>query len=95
MIINMFNKCGSYAENKDHARDIRVNQLLPTFTVRTPEPIVLDFEGVDSATQSFIHALISEIFQRHGENAFGLIEFKNCNKVIKSVITTVINYSLE
>jgi hypothetical protein len=95
MIIKVIDICGSYAENKDHARDIRVKQLIPTLTLRTPPQVILDFMGVDSSTQSFIHALISDIFQKYGEKALDIIEFKNCNKVIKSIITTVINYSLE
>ncbi|MBC7865721.1 MAG: STAS-like domain-containing protein [Bacteroidia bacterium] len=84
---------GNFAENKDDARDLRVNNLKPL--VDKGEKICLDFKGVDSSTQSFIHALISEFFQENGEDSLGVFEFKNCNKAVQTLITTVINYSLE
>jgi len=84
---------GNFAENKDVAKNLRMNQIEPTFKNR--EVIILDFKNIDSTTQSFIHALISEIFQKNGESALQLFEFKNCNKPVKSLITTVINYSME
>ncbi len=94
MNIKISDCCGNYAENKDIAKDIRLKNILPVLKSRNKR-IVLDFDGVDSTTQSFIHALISEGFQKYGEKALNKIEFKNCNKAVKSLITTVINYSLE
>jgi hypothetical protein len=94
MIINIVERCGIFAENKDVARDIRDGLIRPTFE-DSEETIVLDFTGIDSSTQSFIHALISHFFQSAGEQALDRFEFKGCNKAIKSLISTVINYSLE
>ncbi len=94
MNISISDYCGNYAENKDHARDIRQRLLLPALKSKSDQ-IVLDFDGIDSATQSFIHALISEGFQKYGGKVLNRMEFKNCNKAVKSLITTVINYSLE
>lgn len=93
MIIKIYDICGDFAENKDQARVVREkikSQLSPG-----DEKVILDFSKVDSTTQSFIHALISEFFQKNGESALELFEFKNCSKPVKSLITTVINYSLE
>ena len=53
--------CGSFAENKDQARDIRDRYIRPVLK-SSNEVIVLDFSEVDSSTQSFIHALISGFF---------------------------------
>ena len=86
--------CGSFAENKDQARDIRDNYISPILEL-SDEVIVLDFSGVDSSTQSFIHALISSFFQKLGEKALQRFEFHNCTEAVKSIIGTVINYSLE
>lgn len=94
MIININDCCGSFAENKDIARDLR-NKLIMKTINNSNDIITIDFKDVDSSTQSFIHALISDIFQRHGDVAIDRLEFKNCNKAIKSLITTVINYSME
>ena len=86
--------CGSFAENKDQARDIRENYIRPVLN-SSNEVIVLDFSEVDSSTQSFIHALISGFFQELGETALQRFEFHNCTKAVKSLIGTVVNYSLE
>jgi len=86
--------CGSFAENKDSAREMRESILRPA--IETPrQKVVLDFEGVDSSTQSFIHALLSDLLQSFGEKALDRIQFKNCSKSIKSLITAVVSYSLE
>jgi hypothetical protein len=86
-------RCGDFAENKDIARSIRL-EVKPIYN-DSHDAIVLDFCGVDSTTQSFIHAWINEFFQNDGEKALERFEFKNCSKAVKSLITTVINYSLE
>ncbi len=86
--------CGSFAENKDQAHDIRENHIRPAIE-STNNVIVLDFSGVDSSTQSFVHALISGFFQDLGEKALERFEFHNCTKAVKSLVGTVINYSLE
>lgn len=93
MIIKMIDICGDFAENKDKARKIRKD--IETVFEQTEEIIVLDFKGVDSTTQSFIHALLSIFFQNHGEEALNRFEFKDCSPAVKSLIGTVINYSLE
>ncbi len=86
--------CGAFAENKDQAHNIRENYIRPVLE-SSNEVIVLDFSEVDSSTQSFIHALISGFFQELGETALQRFEFHNCTKAVKSLIGTVVNYSLE
>lgn len=86
--------CGSFAENKDQAHEIRENHIRPVLE-STNDVIVLDFSGVDSSTQSFVHALISGFFQDLGEKALERFEFHNCTKAVKSLVGTVVNYSLE
>jgi len=62
--IKLFPVTGSFAENKDIARDIRVKEIIPALDKN--EEVTLDFKDVDSATQSFIHALISDIIRNYG-----------------------------
>jgi len=93
MIVSIEEICGSFAENKDQAREVRENFIKARLAKK--QPITLDFTGVDSSTQSFIHALISAVFQDYGEAALERVQFKGCNKAVQSLITTVINYSLE
>lgn len=92
-VVDVSEICGHFAENKDLARKIRENYLKKW--LRTDGIIILDFKNIDSSTQSFVHAMISFIFQKYGEKMLVKFEFKNCNAAVKSLITTVINYSLE
>ncbi len=88
--INLFEQVGSFAENKDKAREIRVNQILPALD-RGAE-VILNFEKIDSATQSFIHALISDIIRKYGTNVLDQMRFKGCNDTIKKLINIVVDY---
>lgn len=83
---------GSYADNKDIAREIRIESVLPLLAARAP--IVLDFTGVTDTTQSFVHACISEAIRKFGIDALKLIEFRKCNNVVRGIIETVVAYSL-
>jgi hypothetical protein len=82
----------SFAEDKDAARNIRMSQILPT--LEQDENIVLDFNGIFFATQSFIHALIGEALKKHGEQCLDRIEFRNCSKQLQGLIELVVDYSL-
>lgn len=81
-----------FAEDKEEARRIRLKQIMPT--LERSERVVLDFKKVSYATQSYIHALIGEALQKHGEDALQLLEFKNCSAALKSVIELVVDYTL-
>jgi len=84
---------GEFAENKDIARDIRIATLLPA--LEHDGMVVLDFSGITGATQSFIHALISEPLRRYGSTALDHIRFKDCNETVQKVITIVTDYMQE
>lgn len=86
-------RLGAFAENKDVARDIRLRELMPA--LKQNEEVVLDFEGVDAATQSFVHALISDALRKFGADALDLISFKSCNETVKRIIGIVVDYMQE
>lgn len=91
--VAILDRAGEFAENKDIARDIREQEILPTLSAH--ETVVLDFTGVIGATQSFVHALISEAFRQHGTSALDRISFKNCNETIQKIVTIVSEYMQE
>lgn len=86
-------RAGAFAENKDTARNLRETLLLPALAAG--ETVVLDFAGVEDATQSFIHALISEALRRHGPEVLDRIEFRSCAPVVRKVIGIVADYMQE
>jgi hypothetical protein len=79
------------AEDKDEARKIREEIILPS--LRRGERVVLDFDAVDLATQSFIHALVSDAIRRYGDQALELIDFRNCSDELKQLVLTVVEYT--
>ena len=89
----MFKLVGSFAENKDIARDMRVNRIMPALD--EGKEITLDFEKIDSVTQSFIHALISDLMRKYGNEVLDRINFRSCNQTIQKVINLVADYMQE
>lgn len=89
--IKIFEELGvSFAENKDIASRIREEKIVPLLEGK--RSVTLDFKGIDSATQSFIHALISDLFRRYGPDFLDKLDFKNCNETVKEVIKVVSRY---
>lgn len=93
MEIKIVSITGSFAENKDSARDIRLTKIVPA--LEKNEIVILDFEGIDGATQSFIHALISDILRKYGAEVLDKISFKNCNETVRKIIGIVVEYMQE
>ncbi len=92
-LISIFGRAGAFAENKDVARGIRLNEILPS--LERNETVVLDFEKVEATTQSFIHALISDIFRRYGTDTLDRIIFKSCNNMVRKIVGIVSDYMQE
>lgn len=91
--IKLFKQVGPFAENKDIAADIRLNKLIPALDKN--KNIILDFEKVEGATQSFIHALISDLIRKYGHEVLDKIQFKSCNDTVKGIISIVVDYMQE
>jgi hypothetical protein len=91
--IIIFDRAGAFAENKDVARDIRVQEIMPALDGNGE--IQLDFRRVDVATQAFIHALISDALRKHGSDALDRIAFKSCNDTVKKIVNIVVDYMQE
>lgn len=91
--IGLFKRVGSFAENKDLARDIRLVEINPALVAG--QRVVLDFSGIESTTQSFIHALISELIRADGPEILDRVSFKNCSATVKKIISIVVEYMQE
>ncbi len=91
--IAVFDKAGAFAENKDVARDIRIQEIMPA--LERNDEVLLDFQRVDAATQSFIHALISDALRKYGGDVLERIAFKSCSDTVKKIINIVVDYMQE
>ena len=93
MIIKLAKIAGDFGENKDTARRIRIKQIMPALI--DGEDVVLDFDGMVGATQSFIHALIVGPMREFGDLFFEKVSFKNCSSTIQQVVKIVSEYTQE
>jgi hypothetical protein len=92
-MIKMQQLVGSFAENKDIAKRIRIEQIMPTLS--KGKEVVINFDGVAGATQSFIHALISDPIREFRDVAYTNLVFKNANDDVRAVISIVYRYMQE
>lgn len=88
--LKIYDYTNDFAENKDVARKLRLEIIQPELQLN--KEIILDFAKVTSATQSFIHALLSQIIRDFGVEVLEYISFKNCNENVKTIIEIVIEY---
>lgn len=84
---------GIFGENKDKARDVRIEKIMPALMAK--KEVVLDFKGVSGVTQSFIHALISEPIRQFGDDVYDYLKFANCSDVVREIINIVADYMQE
>ena len=84
---------GNFAENKDLAKKIRTERIIPA--LEGGNEVILDFDQVNGATQSFIHALISEPIRNLKGIAFEKLFYKNTNEGIQEIISIVYRYIQE
>lgn len=91
--IKISTSTGEFAEDKDQAALLRERGIRPA--LRRGQRVVVDFSGIGLATQSFVHALISDVLRSEGRSALDRMVFKGCAKSVKGIIETVVQYSLE
>ena len=84
---------GDFAENKDIAKKVRIEIIMPALS--KDDEVILDFDGVSGATQSFIHALISDPIRELRGVAFDNLAYKNANDDIREIISIVYRYMQE
>ncbi|MBI4422092.1 MAG: STAS-like domain-containing protein [Elusimicrobia bacterium] len=70
-----------------------MKEVLPA--LESGEDVILNFERVDAVTQSFIHALISDLLRKHGSDVLDHVEFQSCNDTVKKINTIVVDYMQE
>ncbi len=88
--VRMLTAVGTFAENKNLARELRREVILPA--LREGGDVILDFTGIESTTQSFIHALISQLIRDFGIDVLDRMLFKGCNDGVMKFISIVTEY---
>ena len=91
--ISIFEQAGDFAENKDIAKRLRENVIIPA--MRSGRAVTIDFSRVTGTTQSFIHALISGPMRQFRAFALDNLFFENCNAEVRAVVRIVFAYMQE
>jgi hypothetical protein len=89
--VEIAEEAGTFAENKDVAREIREKILRPA--LQSEEEVEVSFAGVTATTQSFVHALVSQLIRDSEGSALDYLKFTGCNSRVKSIIAVVSEYS--
>ncbi len=91
--IRVRERTGAFAEDKDVARAIRLNEVEPA--LKAGESVTIDFTDVPLTTQSFVHAMLSATIRSKGADVLEQIQFKGCSPAVKTLIKLVCEYSQE
>ncbi|MDP0492032.1 MAG: STAS-like domain-containing protein [Verrucomicrobiota bacterium JB023] len=57
------------------------------------ERIILDFEGVDSMTHSFVNAFVGNLVEAHPRDFREKLVFKNCSPLVKTFIKGALSFA--
>lgn len=87
--LSIYNYFGAYADNKDAAINYRNKYLLPA--VDEGKSFVVDFQGVESSTHSFLNALLASPIKRMGLLSFKRIRIVNAPRDIRETIDYVLD----
>lgn len=91
--IKIMDLAGGFAENKEIARRLRLDVVLPA--LRDGRSVIFDFQGVTGATQSFVHALVSDPIRKFGDGAYDNLYYENANDDIRKIVSIVYRYMQE
>jgi len=91
--IKLVDHVGTFAENKDVAQLLRKEKIVPA--LEKGEEVILDFQDITAATQSFIHALVSDLIRNYGPRVLDKVLFKNCNETVQKIVGIVVDYMQE
>ncbi|MBN2317165.1 MAG: sensor histidine kinase [Sedimentisphaerales bacterium] len=80
---------GDFNEDVEAAATVRNNEITPT--VKNGNMVVLDFKGSRFATQSFIHALLNDVFRLPA--SILRLSFVNCTRPTEEAIRAVAAYA--
>lgn len=88
--MRIFSSVGDFAGDKDAAAHIRDTYVRPN--LEKGRAVLLDFTGVELATQSFVHALLAAVV-REDPDSLETIDFEGCNDSVRELIQLVVDYA--
>jgi hypothetical protein len=87
-VFKLSERFGVFLSDGASANVFRFTEVEPA--IASGHTIVLDFEGVTNMTDSFGNALIGGLVQNHPELLKSGLEFKNCNPLMRTLVSLAI-----
>ena len=82
--LKLHTEIGSFAGNGTLGNQMRIDKIEPHW--ENSDKIILNFEGVDSMTDSFVNAFVGNIVESHPEDFREKLRFTNCSSLVKTFI---------
>lgn len=92
--IHLREEFGSHLSDGTEAYAFRIASIDPYLSLDTCERLVIDFTGVRMANSSFVNALISGLFEQHGEVALHKLVFRGCLPAIQILVQSAVELGL-
>ncbi|MFT5632546.1 MAG: hypothetical protein ACI9SQ_000252 [Rubritalea sp.] len=86
--LRLHDEVGSFAGNGTLANQIRIDKVEPHW--EQSERITLNFEGVNSMTDSFVNAFVGNIAEAHPDDFREKLRFTNCSSLVKTFIKSAL-----
>lgn len=84
--IQLREQFGPRLSDGSSAYGFRVSNIDPYLNLPNCDQVVLDFTGIRNANSSFVNALISGLFEQHGEEALQKLVFRGCLPTIRVLV---------
>jgi hypothetical protein len=86
--LRLHDEIGSFAANGTMGNQLRKDKVEPHWD--KSEKITLNFEGVSSMTDSFVHAFVGNIAEAHPDDFREKLRFTNCSSLVKTFIKSAL-----
>jgi hypothetical protein len=87
---HMAKRFGSFLADGELANAFRFTEVEPV--IARGEHVVFEMGGVTNMTDSFGNALFGTLFENHPELIRGGIEFRNCDALMRTLISTAVKF---
>lgn len=90
--IKLVEHFGTRLSNGEDAYKFRVDSI--DRYISMCDHVTLNFTGIRSANSSFVNALVSGLFEKHGEELIGKLSFSGCLPNVKILLEAAISLGL-
>ena len=92
--IHLRDDFGPRLSDGSQAYGFRVSSIDPYLNLPNCDQVVLDFTGIRNANSSFVNALISGLFEQHGQEALRKLVFRGCLPTVRVLVEAAVELGM-